>query len=81
MKNEDKRKFLSLRYDFMFKECLGKPGKEKRLTSLFESITQIRLNELKVKGAVELKKYYNADKGGIIDVQAQNDSNKILKYI
>lgn len=75
MKNIDKRKFLSLKYDFIFKECIGKPGKEKRLVSLFETITQIKLNNLKVKGAVELRKYYNIDKGGIIDVQAQNDTN------
>ena len=63
----NKRKFLSLKYDFMFKECIGKPGKEKRLQSLLQAITQTEASDLKIKGSVELKKYYKADKGGIID--------------
>ncbi len=59
------------KYDFMFKQYLGKKGKEEHLKNFLELILNQKLPKVEILGPVELNKYFKKDKSGALDIQAK----------
>ncbi|MBN2260146.1 MAG: Rpn family recombination-promoting nuclease/putative transposase [Clostridiales bacterium] len=71
-----KRKYLSVKNDFVFKKLFGEPGNEEILKSFLEAVLGIKILKVAPRRDTILLKDIQSEKTGILDVRATLDSNK-----